>query len=29
MKMFDLFYAAIGVAFFVLCWYLTRACEKL
>jgi len=27
--MLDLFYMAIGVAFFVLSWYFTRACEKL
>jgi len=27
--MLDLFYMAIGVVFFVLSWYFTRACEKL
>jgi len=27
--MFDLFYIAIGIAFFIACWYLTKACEKL
>jgi len=25
----DLFYIAVGFAFFAVCWYLTRACEKL
>jgi len=27
--MLDLFYLAIAVAFFVACWWFTRACEKL
>jgi len=27
--MVDLFYIAVGLAFFVACWYLTKACEKL
>jgi len=25
----DIFYIAVGVAFFAVCWYVTRACEKL
>jgi len=27
--MADLFYIAVGLAFFAACWYLTKACEKL
>jgi len=27
--MTDLFYLAVAFAFFVACWYLTKACEKL
>jgi len=27
--MWDLFYIAVAIIFFVACWYLTRACEKL
>jgi len=27
--MLDLFYIAVALIFFVACWYLTRACEKL
>jgi hypothetical protein len=27
--MLDLFYIAITLAFFVACWYLVKACEKL
>ena len=27
--MLDLFYVAIGLLFFSLCWALTKACEKL
>jgi len=27
--MADLFYIAVAFAFFVACWYLTKACEKL
>jgi len=27
--MFDLFYIAIAIVFFIACWYLTKACEKL
>jgi hypothetical protein len=25
----DLFYIAVTIVFFIACWYLTRACEKL
>jgi hypothetical protein len=28
-EMLDLFYITIGVLFFVMAWYFTRACEKL
>jgi len=27
--MWDLFYIAVTIVFFIACWYLTRACEKL
>jgi len=27
--MWDLFYIAVALLFFVACWYLTKACEKL
>jgi len=27
--MWDLFYVAVAIVFFIACWYLTRACEKL
>jgi len=27
--MWDVFYVAVAIVFFVACWYLTRACEKL
>jgi len=27
--MMDLFYIAVTIVFFIACWYLTRACEKL
>jgi len=27
--MLDLFYTAIAAVFFIGCWYLTKACEKL
>lgn len=28
-SMFDLFYIGVAIVFFVACWYLTKACEKL
>lgn len=27
--MLDLFYVAVAIAFFVACWWFTRACEEL
>ncbi len=29
LTMWDLFYVTVAIVFFIACWYLTRACEKL
>jgi len=28
-RMLDVFYVAVTIGFFVVCWFITKACEKL